>query len=50
MSDLIGDGADLWWLETRPEQDSRTTVMRLQDGQVSEVTPGPVNVRSRVNE
>lgn len=50
MSDLIGDGADLWWLETRPEQDSRTTVMRLQDGQVSEVTPGQVNVRSRVNE
>ena len=27
LSSLIGDGADLWWLETRPDQDGRSTVM-----------------------
>jgi len=50
MSSLIGDGADLWWLETRPDQDSRSTVMRMRDGLVSEITPATTNIRSRVNE
>ncbi|MGL5248711.1 MAG: hypothetical protein ACRC8U_10980, partial [Brooklawnia sp.] len=50
LSSLIGDGADLWWLETRPGQDGRSTVMAMRDGLVSEVTPAATNVRSRVNE
>lgn len=50
LSSLIGDGADLWWLETRPDQDGRSTVMAMRDGLVSEVTPAATNVRSRVNE
>lgn len=55
MSSLISDGADLWWLETQPEQDGRAAVVCLRGadegfGEVSEVTPHPVNVRSRVNE
>lgn len=50
MSNLIGDGTDLWWLESRPEQDGRTTVMRRRDGQVIEITTAPADIRSRVNE
>lgn len=50
MSSLVADGAELWWLESLPAEDGRTTVMRLADGQVTEVTPGPANVRCRVQE
>ena len=47
---LISDGADLLWCESRPDQDGRVTVLRLRDGEVSELTPTPASVRSRVNE
>lgn len=54
MSSLTGDGADLWWLETRPDQDGRTTVVWLRDADETldlvEVTPAPADVRCRVNE
>lgn len=55
MSSLIGDGPDLWWLETRPEQDGRTTVVRLRGadergGRVEQITAASADVRSRVNE
>lgn len=50
MSDLVADGNDLWWLETRPDQDGRAAVLRLRDGRVREVSEPTANVRSRVNE
>lgn len=50
MSSLVSDGSDLWWLETRADEDGRGTVMRMHAGTVSEMTPAPANVRSRVNE
>lgn len=50
MTSLISDDADLWWLETRPEEDGRATVLRLRDGQINQITPAPINVRSRVQE
>ena len=47
---LISDGADLLWCESRPDQEGRVTVLRLRDSEVSELTPTPASVRSRVNE
>lgn len=44
------DGKDLYWLESRPEEDGRTTLLRRRDGADTEVTPAPGNVRGRVQE
>lgn len=50
MSELVADGDDLYWLETHPDQDGRTGVMRLRSGAADELTEPQANVRSRVNE
>lgn len=47
---MIGDGDDVYWLETLPEEDGRTTLVRHRRGTTTEVTPTPINVRSRVME
>ncbi|MFM7551115.1 MAG: peptidase S9, partial [Cyanobacteriota bacterium] len=44
-------GGRLFWLEQRPQEKGRTTLwMRATDGTVSELTPAPRDVRSRVHE
>ncbi|AQQ54883.1 S9 family peptidase [Planococcus lenghuensis] len=44
-------GQDLYWVEARPKEAGRNTVMRqAQDGTVTELTPAPYNVRTRVHE
>ncbi|WP_203567088.1 S9 family peptidase [Aestuariimicrobium ganziense] len=48
MSELRGDGTDLLWLESRPLEDARMTVVRWRDGQLSELTAAPINVRTRI--
>ena len=50
LRELCADGDDLVWVESLPTQDDRRTVMRLRAGQVSELTPHPADVCSRVNE
>lgn len=57
VSETIGlgqvqlDGPDLYWIEMRPAEQGRLVlVRRSRDGQVSDVTPAPFNVRSRVHE
>jgi dipeptidyl aminopeptidase/acylaminoacyl peptidase len=57
VSDAIGigqlalDGDDVYWLETRPTEGGRGVVVRrTPDGQVTDVTPPPFNVRTRVHE
>jgi len=50
---VIGaDGVDMYWLESRPEEAGRTTVLRLngQGAPVDDLTPSPFNVRTRVHE
>ena len=42
----LGDGRSAWWLERRPKDGGRTTL--VHDGQ--DVTPPDVNVRTRVHE
>ncbi|MBB3327821.1 S9 family peptidase [Microlunatus antarcticus] len=46
------DGDDLYWLESRPDQGGRVSLWRrpLAGGEATELTPGPTNVRTRVNE
>lgn len=45
------DGDYLFWLESRPEQGGRMTIMRWREGEEpSELLAAPYNVRSRVQE
>ncbi len=42
---------DIYWLERRPEESGRQVVLRLSSGgDIHAVTPGGVNVRTRVHE
>jgi len=57
VADAIGigqlalDGDDVYWLETRPTEGGRGVVVRrTPDGQITDVTPPPFNVRTRVHE
>lgn len=44
------DGETIYWLEGRPTEKGRTTLIRLQGGEQTELTPNPFDVRSRVHE
>ncbi len=45
------DGDDVYWLEGRPAEGGRRTLLRRgADGVVRELTPAPFNVRTRVHE
>jgi dipeptidyl aminopeptidase/acylaminoacyl peptidase len=51
LSALAVDGSDLYWLESRPSEAGRTALCRRgRDGIVSDVTPPPIDVGSRVHE
>lgn len=51
IGDLVADGSDLYWGETRPEEGGRVTIMRLgPDGAITELIPAPYNARTRVHE
>lgn len=45
------DGDDVYWTELRPTEAGRNVVVRrTPDGQTTDVTPAPFNVRTRVHE
>jgi dipeptidyl aminopeptidase/acylaminoacyl peptidase len=45
------DGDDIYWLEGRPSEGGRYVIVRRStDGTVTDITPQPFNVRSRVHE
>jgi dipeptidyl aminopeptidase/acylaminoacyl peptidase len=51
ITEVVVDGDDVWWAETRPSERGRTAIMRRRrDGTIIEVTPPTANVRSRVHE
>jgi dipeptidyl aminopeptidase/acylaminoacyl peptidase len=50
LSQVMLDGADLYWLEGRASEGGRTTLLRRRGGGQQELTPAPFNVRSRVHE
>ena len=51
---LVGvtlDGQDVYWGEARPTEGGRIVVVRGRpDGQTEDLTPAPINVRTRVHE
>src|SRR5690348_16914492 len=51
LSSPIVDGEDIYWLEGRPANQGRVTLVRLEaDGRSSDVTAPDFNVRTRVHE
>lgn len=51
FSELKSHVDELFWLESRPEEQGRSVLMKLdRDGQMQMLTPPPYNVRSRVHE
>ena len=47
---LKAAAAGLTWIETRPDEGGRSTLMRYDAGRSRELTPAPANPRSRVHE
>ncbi|MEG3871926.1 S9 family peptidase [Microcoleus sp. Z1_B5] len=51
LGQIAIDGDDIYWVEGRPSEAGRSVlVQRTPDGTISDVTPHPFNVRTRVNE
>jgi dipeptidyl aminopeptidase/acylaminoacyl peptidase len=51
LSDILVDGDDIYWIEARPREAGRCVVVRCaRDGTRSDVTPAPLNARTRVHE
>ncbi len=50
VSELVADGDDVWWSESRPDEGGRVAIVVWRDGTVVEVTGPDTNVRSRVHE
>jgi len=45
------DGADLYWIEGRPDEDGRQVIVRRSaDGAIADITPRGFNARTRVHE
>ena len=51
LGKILLDGQDLYWIESLPSEGGRVTlVRRTPDGVITNMTPSPFNVRSRVHE
>ncbi|MGB5768451.1 MAG: S9 family peptidase [Crocosphaera sp.] len=51
LGGVVFDNDDIYWLEGRPQEGGRNVLIkRSPDGQITEVTPQPFNVRTRVHE
>lgn len=51
LSGITVDGQDVYWVESRPQEEGRSVLVRLlADGRTEDVTPPPFNVRTRVHE
>jgi dipeptidyl aminopeptidase/acylaminoacyl peptidase len=50
VGEVIPDGDDVWWAESRPADGGRTTLVRRHHGAATDVTPPGTNVRTSVHE
>ena len=51
LGQIALDGDDVYWVEMRPRESGRNVIVRrTPDGQITDVTPAPFNVRTRVHE
>ena len=50
INEVVTDGADVYWVENRPDEGGRGAVMRWRNGTITEIAGPTVNVRTRVHE
>ncbi|RBY88215.1 S9 family peptidase [Blastococcus sp. TBT05-19] len=51
LEEVVVDGEDVWWSESRPDEDGRSVLVRRSgEGTVTDVLPAPWNARTRVHE
>ena len=51
LSDVLLDGGDIYWNETRPNEGGRSVLVRHSpDGRAEDVNPPPLSARTRVHE
>jgi dipeptidyl aminopeptidase/acylaminoacyl peptidase len=51
LGDIVTDGDTIYWSEGRPTEGGRSVIVRrTPDGEITDVTPSPFNVRTRVHE
>jgi dienelactone hydrolase len=51
LGEIMLDGADVYWIESRPQEGGRSVIVRrAANGAVADVTPPGFNVRTRVHE
>jgi dipeptidyl aminopeptidase/acylaminoacyl peptidase len=50
IGEVIPDGDDVWWAESRPDNAGRTTIVRWRNGSTLDVTAPETNVRTSVHE
>ncbi len=51
IGEVVVDGADVWWSESRPDEGGRSVVVRHgPDGTTTDALPAPWNARTRVHE
>src|SRR5690242_12983033 len=51
LGDVIVDGPDIYWIESRPGEGGRNVLVRRDPaGAVRDVTPAPFSARTRVHE
>jgi dipeptidyl aminopeptidase/acylaminoacyl peptidase len=51
LSEVVTDGADLYWLESRPTEAGRSVIVRrTKDGTIADVSPAGFNSRTRAHE
>lgn len=51
LGEVVVDGDDVWWSESRPAEGGRSVIVRRSaDGTLTDVLPAPWNARTRVHE
>ncbi len=50
IGEVIPDGNDVWWAESRALEGGRTAIVRWHDGEVTDVSAADSNVRTSVHE
>lgn len=50
ISSVLLDEEDIYWIESRPQEDGRAVIVKLDGASLVDVTHSPFNVRTRVHE
>ncbi|MGI9600723.1 MAG: S9 family peptidase [Acidimicrobiales bacterium] len=50
ISEVVPDGDDIWWAESRPDEGGRVVLVRWRAGELTEMTPADCSVRTLVHE